>query len=131
MDRWLGGFLGNFPSEFDFGFSAGRAYPALNVWEEGDQWVAEAEVPGLRMEEITVMVQGDELTIQGERRNTASPQGTFHRQERGVGEFSRVIRLPTEVNPDKVQAVLRNGVLTLRLPKSEAALPKRVEVRVS
>jgi len=128
MDRLFQDFLGNAPSEFGWG-EPGRAYPALNLWEEGERLVAEIEVPGLKMEDLEISVLGDKLTIKGERRGHAAEPAVFHRRERGVGEFSRVVRFPVQVNTDRVEATLKNGVLTIRLPKSETALPKKVLVK--
>ena len=129
MDRLMDNFLENAPSEFPFGVWGRRTFPALNVWEEGDKLLAEAEVPGLKMDDLEVTVQGDELTIKGERQAGEEEDVTYHRRERGLGRFSRVIRLPVEVNADKVQATLREGVLTITLPKAEAVLPRKIEVK--
>ena len=129
IDRLMDNFLENAPSEFPFGVWGHRTFPALNVWEEGDKLLAEAEVPGLKMDDLEVTVQGDELTIKGERQADEEEDVTYHRRERGLGRFSRVIRLPVEVNADKVQATLRDGVLTITLPKAEAVLPRKIEVK--
>lgn len=106
-----------------------RPFPALNIWEEGDALVAEAEVPGLSMEDLEVLVQGNELTIKGERREPADEKIVYHRQERGTGQFSRFLNLPVEVDAEKVDASLKNGVLTIRLPKSERAMARKITVR--
>jgi len=105
-----------------------RSFPALNVWEQGEDLFAEAEVPGLKSEDIDISVVGNDLTIRG-RRGQEQPEGTvYHRQERGVGEFNRVLRLPIEVDADKVEATLKDGVLLIRLPKAESAKPKKIKV---
>ncbi len=109
-------------------FPAAAGSPRLNVWEEGDVYFAEAEVPGLKSEDLELSVVGNELTIKG-RRDTASEEGTtFHRRERGFGEFVRAIKLPVEVDSAQVSATLVNGVLTVRLPKAEAAKPRKISV---
>jgi HSP20 family protein len=106
-----------------------RTYPPLNVWEEGDRIMVEAEVPGLSMNDIDVQVVGNELTIKGERKPFEGQNVTFHRQERGTGSFVRTLALPVEVNADKVEAVLRDGVLTITLPKSEQAKARKINVK--
>lgn len=107
-----------------------RSYPALNVWETDIELFAEAEVPGLKMEDLEVLVEGAELTIRGQRTPTET-SGNVHRRERGVGRFSRTVQLPVEINADKVQAVLRDGVLTITLPKAERAKPRKIEVHAA
>jgi HSP20 family protein len=107
------------------------AFPALNIWEDDEALHVEAEMPGMALEDIEILVVGDELTIKGHRRAVEGRDMVFHRQERGVGEFSRTITLPTPINQDKVEAVLRHGVLNLTLPKAEAARPRKISVKAS
>lgn len=106
-----------------------RPFPALNVWEDGDRLMAEAELPGLRLEDIELLVIGNELTIKGHRPKAAETQGSIHRQERGVGEFTRTITLPVEIDAEKVEATLKHGVLTVMLPKVEPAKARKIAVR--
>jgi HSP20 family protein len=110
------------------GLTYARGYPALNVWEDDGNLYAEAEVPGLTMDNLEVFVVGDELTIKGERKQ-ADSNATYHRRERGVGQFSRTLRLPMPIDADKVEASLKDGVLSVRMPKAEAARPRKIEVR--
>jgi len=74
---------------------------------------------------------GNELTIKGRRTPPASDNPTYHRQERATGEFTRVVTLPAEVNADKVEAVLKDGVLSVRLPKAEQARPRKIALRTN
>lgn len=106
-----------------------RSFPALNVWEDGDRLMAEAELPGLRLEDIDVLVVGNELTIKGRRPTPSEIKGSIHRQERGVGEFTRAITLPVEIDAEKVEATLKHGVLTVLLPKAEPAKARKIAVR--
>jgi HSP20 family protein len=113
------------------GFSqlASRPFPALNVWEENDHFYAEAEVPGFKHDELDISVVGNELTIKGNRQDSSpEKETTFHRRERGMGTFTRVVRLPVEIDPSRVEANLRDGVLLITLPKSEAAKPRKIDV---
>ncbi len=103
--------------------------PAVNFWESGDAFLFEMEVPGVKNDQLDVSVVGDELTIKVERPETEPDGATCHRRERPVGSLTRVIRLPGEVDAAKVEAELRNGVLTLRLPKSASAQPRKIPVK--
>lgn len=107
----------------------GRGFPAMNVWEDRDNVYVEAEVPGLKAEQLDIAVVGEELTIKGERPEESQLESAFHRRERGVGAFTRVVRLGSEVNADRVEAALNDGVLLLTLPKAEAAKPRKIQVK--
>jgi HSP20 family protein len=106
-----------------------RAYPAVNVWDDGPRLMAEAEIPGVEPGDVDVHVMGDELTIKGRRKMMEGEKLTYHRQERGTGEFTRVLTLPVEVDADTVEAVLRDGVLKITLPKEESAKPRQIKVK--
>jgi len=105
------------------------AVPALNIWDDGENIRAEAEVPGFKLDQLDVSVLGKQLTIKGRREFEAEEGATFHRRERSNGEFSRSLTLPVEVDAEKVTATLKDGVLTIVLPKSQAALVRRIEVK--
>lgn len=107
------------------------AYPALNVWEDDEKLYVEAELPGMELSDLEIYVNsGNLLTIQGQRKEPETAPGTWHRRERGYGKFSRVFELPAEVQPDKVEAHFRHGVLMVVLPKREEVKPRRIEVKV-
>jgi HSP20 family protein len=126
MDRLLSSFVGNFA---DGGRPwVDRGQPSINLWETGEAVVAEAELPGVQEDQIDISVVGNELTLKVERPELQKEGVTFHRRERPSGSFVRVVRLPTEVNADHVQADLRNGVLTVTLPKAESARPRKIHV---
>ena len=105
-------------------------FPVMNVWDAGDTVCVEAEIPGVGKDDVEIFAVGNELTVKG-RREPMEGKLTYHRQERGTGEFTRVLTLPVEVNTDEVDAVLDNGVLTVRLPKAEAAKRKQITVKTS
>jgi HSP20 family protein len=111
-------------------FGAPR-FPAVNVWEGGEHLYAEAEVPGVSQDGLEITVVGSELTIKGRRPPLEGENLSYHRQERGVGEFTRVLTLPVEIDAEKVQAGLKDGVLTLTLPKAEVARPRKINVKGS
>jgi len=107
-----------------------RAYPPVNVWEDDDALHVEAELPGMKLDQLEIYVhEGDQLTIQGERQPCVLEKGAWHRQERGFGKFSRVVSLPCDVDADKVEARFEQGVLHVTLPKAEAARPRRIAVK--
>jgi HSP20 family protein len=104
-------------------------FPPLNVYDDGESIVVRAEIPGMDPKSIEVNAAARSLTIQGERPRTAgAEQQSFHRKERGYGKFSRSLTLPQEINPDKVRAEYRLGVLEVVLPKSEENKPRKIEI---
>ncbi len=106
--------------------------PALDAHEDKDKYTVTLEVPGLKKDDIHVSVHDGVLTVSGERKNEKSvKEGTVHRTERFYGKFSRSVSLPAAVSSDKVNAVYKDGVLTVEIPKAEEAKPKTVEVKVS
>jgi HSP20 family protein len=103
--------------------------PALDVQEDKDAYTVRVELPGLKREDIEVHLQEDALVISGERRHEEPKEGTeVHRSERFYGKFSRALTFPTGVNGDKVTASYKDGVLTVTVPKAEAAKPKQITV---
>jgi len=111
---------------------ARSAYPPLNLWEDDETSYVEAELPGFELSDLEIFVNGDNhLTIKGERKPPAVENGTWHRQERGFGSFSRSLELPYAVDEDKVSAELKNGVLLISMPKREEVKPRRIEVKAS
>ena len=124
MNRLFEGFFDDMPAQR--GYSAN--YPSMNLWEEGDSAWIETELPGVNMDDIEVLVAGNEVTINGERKIADVQDATYHRRERGTGRFSRALTLPWEIDADKVEAKLRDGVLAVKLPKSESCKPKKVKV---
>lgn len=129
IDRLFNGLIEGTLSEGPLQFVRRTTFPAVNLWEDGQNVYAEAELPGLRMEEVEVLVSGVELTLRGRRIEASAEGGTYHRRERGVGDFARILTLPVEVDAEKVQATLRDGVLTVTLPKAAAVLPRKIQVR--
>jgi HSP20 family protein len=127
MERYFGRNGGNGSRQL-----AAATFPALNLWEDNDNLFVEAELPGLELYDLEIYVNGDnQLTIKGERKRPAVEGGTWHRQERGYGTFSRLIELPQEVNADRVTAEFKNGILTITLPKREEIKPRRIQVKVN
>jgi len=106
------------------------SYPPVNLWEDGDFVYAEAELPGLKLQDLEITVAGDNhLTLKGMREPSAPAKAEWHRQERGFGNFERVLMLPASVDSARVEARLENGVLTIKMAKSETAKSKRIIVK--
>jgi len=104
--------------------------PAVDVYQTKDDVVVKAAIPGVKPEDIEISVTGDVLTIKGEfKQEEKIKEGGYVRQERQFGQFCRELSLPTQVNADKAKAEFEHGVLTLRLPKAEAAKPKSITVK--
>jgi len=105
------------------------SYPPLNIWGDSDNVYAEAELPGLQLDHLEIHVtEENRLTIQGVRRHPDLDTVAWYGRERGFGQFSRTIVLPVKVDADKVEARFEYGVLSVTLPKSEAAKPRRISV---
>jgi HSP20 family protein len=113
-----------------FSTQAGGAVPLVNLWEDENSLFAEADLPGLDPATLDVFVtEGNQLTVQGERKAPEVKGSAWVRQERPFGRFTRVIGLPSLVDADKVEASYEAGVLRLKLPKSEAARPRKINVK--
>ena len=107
-----------------------RAFPPMNVWEEGDTAYVEAELPGQDLKDLEIYVTGgNQLTLKGVRKQASADKGVWHRQERDFGQFNRTLTLPFPVDPDKVEARLENGVLRIKLTKHESARPRKIEIK--
>jgi HSP20 family protein len=110
--------------------SLSRWTPAVDVYQDKDQFTVHAELPGLKKEEIEISLHGDTLTIAGERKLHGSADQAF-RTERFFGKFQRSLTLPAAVSAEHVKATYKDGILTVVLPKAEEAKPKQIEVAMS
>jgi HSP20 family protein len=127
MDRLFGRWDSNGPRPF-----ARTVFPPLNLWEDDDHLYVEAELPGFNLDNLEIVVNGgNQLTLKGERKSCPVEGATWHRQERGCGEFHRVLELPCIVDSDQVSADFKNGVLTVQLPKHKSVKPRRITVKTS
>ncbi|MGC8539021.1 MAG: Hsp20/alpha crystallin family protein [Phycisphaerae bacterium] len=105
-----------------------RRYPAVNIWEDGDAAHLEAELPGAVMEDVELYVAGNQIRLGVQRRVSAPEKAAWHRQERVSGNFTRTFTLPWELDADKVEAKLKDGILTVELPKAESAKPRKIKL---
>jgi len=114
------------------GFALGHeVWPSASVSDEGHAWVLRAELPGLSEKEVELTVNAESVTVRAERRSD-TPQGyAVHRRERAGFRMARSFSLPTKIDPDQVEAALKNGVLTVKLPKAPDAQPRQIQVKSS
>lgn len=125
MDQLFGGFGGKYSAPQTAG-----VFPLVNLTEDKDGYYVRAELPGLKADELNITATGNALSISGERKISSEGQNIrYHRREREAGSFSRIISLPGEVDSDKVEASLKDGILTVHIPKAEAAKPRQITIR--
>lgn len=135
VDRWFDDFFRNPFAPFRFpAFRAAAAQeivPFVDLFEEGGDVVLKAELPGLKKEDIEVTLTEGEVTLSGEKKKEEEvKQKDYYKWERYYGSFCRTFELPAEVNADKVKSTFKNGVLEVRMPKSEKAKSKEVKIKV-
>ena len=119
------------PLGLNLGFSGRGVFPAVNIFSDKDNCVVRLEVPGVPPDQISVETQGRTLTVAGQR-DSAAPAGSgFHRRERDSGAFSRSLQLPDDLDVARSEASYAHGVLTLRIPKKEAAKPRQITVKAA
>lgn len=107
-------------------------FPPLNVFEAEDRFIVEAELPGYTLNDLEISMLEGKLSISGKREESLPDNVVLHRRERaGSAEFKRVLKLNVPVAAEKVSATLDSGVLTIELPKAEAAKPKRIEIKIA
>jgi HSP20 family protein len=112
----------------DAGPSGGGAYPPVNVFRKGDDFVVLAEVPGVRKSDLELQVKGNTIRISGSKAVGYPEQAGVHRRERLGGRFDRAVTLPVEIDADGVQAECRDGILALLLPRAERDKPRTIQV---
>ena len=105
--------------------------PPVDIYETENDLVLKADLPDIKLEDIEVRVENQTLTLKGERKFEEDPAiRGYHRIERSYGAFTRSFAVPATVDPDRVAAEYKNGVLTVKLPKKEAAKPRQVKIEV-
>ncbi|MBS1806582.1 MAG: Hsp20/alpha crystallin family protein [Acidobacteria bacterium] len=105
--------------------------PACDIFETENAIVLKAELPEVKTEDVKVTLENNLLTIRGERKfSTETKKENYHRVERSYGEFMRSFTLPNIVDPNKINAEFKEGMLTVTMTKREEAKPKQVEVKV-
>jgi HSP20 family protein len=104
--------------------------PALDLYEDNDNLVVQAELPGMKKEDIELSLHDNAITVSGERKNEKKYEGgRTSREERFFGRFTRSITLPKQVDSGKVKASYKDGILTVTLPKAEEAKPRQIQIK--
>lgn len=125
-------FNSGFSRESDSELMRGAWNPSVDIYENKDQIVLEAELPGMNPDDVNISIENNLLTIHGERKFEKKDEGdNFHRVERSYGSFTRTFTLPPTVSSENVEANFDNGVLRLALLKREEAKPKRIEIKAA
>lgn len=116
--RWLGGEAAELFS------------PTFDVREEKDAFIFKADLPGIKEEDVDISITGNRLSVSGKReQENVDESDSYYCRERSYGSFSRTFTLPDSVNADQIQANMQDGVLSLRLPKSPEAQPKKIALK--
>ena len=119
----------NSPLSFDNGLLNSTMGPAVTVYETPDSYVFQAELPGWKRDQISINFENQTLILSGQRDLPQEEGWQYHRVEGLWGSFSRSFTVPGIVDPNKVEAELREGVLVITLPKREEAKPRHIEVK--
>jgi HSP20 family protein len=107
-------------------------HKALDLYETDQEYVARLAVPGLKPDDFEITMQDGVLAIRGQTRAEQQQEGTrYHIREQSYGAFDRRVQFPSTVDADKIEASLADGILTVRVPKAEAARPRRITVQAS
>jgi HSP20 family protein len=110
--------------------SAGSVVPAIDLFQNEEEVVVKASLPGLKSEDVHISVTADVLTLSGEfKQDNDKKEATYHIREHRYGAFERSVMLPTEVQTDKARADFENGILTITLPKAETVKPKTINIK--
>jgi HSP20 family protein len=124
MDRLMEGFGGPYQRP-----DAG-VFPLINLTESAEGFIIRAELPGVAAGDLDIQATSNTVSLSGERKiPPENKDARWHRREREAGKFSRIIAMPSEINPDKVEANLVDGILTIVVHKAEAAKPRQISVR--
>jgi HSP20 family protein len=125
MDRWYEDM-----SSSPFQNAMAGVFPLINLSEDKDSYYLRAELPGVKSEELDIQVTGGTISISGERKIAAEAENVkYHRREREAEKFSRAFTLPSDIDNTKVEADLKDGILTVTIPKAEATKPKQITVK--
>ena len=131
-DFWTRPWFGlGWPRRFRAFEDPGTRAPAVEIFEEKDDVVVKAELPGMKKEDLDLNISENLLTIKGEKKKEEEvKEKGYYYSERSYGSFTRTVELPKEVQTDKVRASFKDGVLEIRVPKTEEAKRKEVKIKV-
>jgi len=115
----------------DTGWRSGwepMVFPLMSLLEDPDSFQLEAELPGIRMDDMEITCLDRQLSVRGERKKSGDPEESYERRERPTGSFVRTLDLPVEVDAEHITASLEDGILRITIPKSARAKPRRIEI---
>ena len=122
-------FTRNFEGSWPLGWGVDEVMPRVNVWSAEQQDVVRARAPGVDLDSLDLSIEGQVLTIKGERKEPELGENdAYRRRERGFGQFVRSVELPYDVQTDEVRARYEHGVLEVLLPRAAAHRPKKITV---
>ena len=131
LSRFFEDFFGDFPLISSFPEFRENWMPSVDILEKDGNIILRAELPGMTEKDIDLRIEGDALTLKGERKmDNEEKKSNYHRIESFYGSFTRSFRLPETVDLDKVNAEYKNGVLTITLPKKPEVKPRAIPVTV-
>jgi HSP20 family protein len=132
MRRWMRGFFSEAPDfqtpDFWMHDDDIDWVPAINLVEKEDRLSLEVDLPGVRKDDVKISLEGDILWLRGERRLEDEGKQNYYCCERLSGTFSRRVRLPVKIEEDRIDTSLKDGVLTVMLPKAKEMLPKEIKI---
>jgi HSP20 family protein len=131
LQEQLAALVGASPESRQLGAWSSGVFPPLNIFRKQDAAVLRAELPGVRPEDVSVTAEGHQLTITGERRPPDVSTMACYRRERPFGKFSRTVRLPDDLDMERVEATCRNGVLTVTVPMLAVAKPRQITIKAA
>ena len=118
-----------FASDWMGGGTAGiGSYPPINMFQQGDDFVAVIELPGNSKDDLTIQAKESTLRISGKKTANYDKQASVHRRERVFGSFDRTISLPVRIDADQIRAEYRDGVLALFIPRAESEKPRTIQI---
>ena len=115
-------------NRFDTATSGYGAYPPVNVFQKGDDFIVIAEIPGVDKKDLDVRVKGGEIQITGKKSIAYPDDASIHRRERMSGEFNRTFTLRADIDAERVEADYKDGVLKVYLPRAERAKARSVKI---
>jgi HSP20 family protein len=119
------------PFGFDLGPSGRGVFPPVNVFSDKDGYVVKLEIPGVPPENVNIEAEGRTLRISGKRDIVPPAEGSFHRRERGAGQFARSFQLPADVDTGRAEASYKHGILSVRVPKKEEAKSRQISIKAA
>ena len=132
LRREMDDLMRRFSLEWDEDWLPAEFHPSLDISETDEMMEVRMDLPGVKPEDVDIEIRGNLLRVTGERKEEREEKGrTWHRLERSVGKFARSVTLPCSVQEEKVEAEYRDGVLLIKLPKTEEAKTHKITVKAS